>query len=64
MRGDDRFGDIGDAAALVHRGLAQFGIGFGLAQAAGGHQDALGAIDRVALGQRPRASARSVCSRE
>ena len=51
MRRHDRIGDLGDLASLVHRRLADLGIGLGFGQAAAVHQDALGPVDRLALGQ-------------
>jgi hypothetical protein len=50
--GDDGLGDLGDLAVLVHGGLAQERVGLLLGEVLGLHQDALGAVDHLALLER------------
>src|SRR5262245_35034913 len=50
LRGrDHRLGDLGDFLALVHRSLAQQGIGRFFREILRGHENALGAVDHLAF---------------
>src|SRR5579863_1857502 len=50
--GDQAARDVGDAAALVHRGFTQKRIGLFLGNIAAFHQDALGLVDDFAVFKR------------
>lgn len=50
-RVDQALGDVAQAQALVHGGLAQQVVGLRFANAAPLHQQALGAFDELALAQ-------------
>src|SRR5215472_1425356 len=53
LRGrDHRLGDLGDFLALVHRSLAQQGIGRFFGEILRGHENALGAVDHLAFLER------------